>query len=134
LTGHIFSFPHETRLPLCFFFSASPLFVSLVSLSLSCYIHSMPISKADVEHVALLARLRLTEDEKEMFTVQLGQILEHAGKIAELDTADIEPTSHAVPTVNVFRTDEVGPELSVEEALSNAPEREGDAFGVPKIV
>lgn len=94
----------------------------------------MPISKADVEHVALLARLDLTDDEKETLTSQLGHILEHAGKIAELDTASVEPTAHAVPTVNVFRADEVGPELSVEEALSNAPEREGDAFGVPKIV
>lgn len=94
----------------------------------------MPISKADVEHVALLARLRLTEDEKATLTVQLGQILEHAGKIAELDTRKVEPTAHAIPTVNVLRADEVGPELSVDETLSNAPEREDDAFGVPKIV
>jgi len=94
----------------------------------------MPISKSDVEHVALLARLSLTDEEKETLTVQLGQILEHAGKIAELDTSAVEPTSHAIPTVNVLRADKVGTELSVEEALSNAPEREDDAFGVPKIV
>lgn len=93
----------------------------------------MPISKSDVEHVALLARLRLTDEEKETLTVQLGQILEHAGKIAALDTSAVEPTSHAIPTVNVLRADKVGTELSVEEALSNAPEREDDAFGVPKI-
>ncbi|MDP1809283.1 MAG: Asp-tRNA(Asn)/Glu-tRNA(Gln) amidotransferase subunit GatC [Actinomycetota bacterium] len=94
----------------------------------------MPISKSDVEHVALLARLSLTDEEKEILTVQLSQILEHAGKIAALDTSAVEPTSHAVPTVNVMRADKVGTELSVEEALSNAPERENDAFGVPKIV
>lgn len=94
----------------------------------------MPISKSDVEHVALLARLSLTDEDKEILTVQLSQILEHAGKIAELDTSAVEPTSHAVPTVNVMRADKVGTELSVEEALSNAPERENDAFGVPKIV
>lgn len=93
----------------------------------------MPISKADVEHVALLARLSLTDEETETLTVQLGQILEHAGKIAELDTGAVEPTAHAIPTVNVLRADKVGTELSVEEALSNAPEREADAFGVPKI-
>lgn len=94
----------------------------------------MPISKADVEHVALLARLALSEEEKDKLAAQLNQILDHAGKIGELDTADVEPTSHAIPTVNVFREDKVGPELSVEAALANAPEREDDAFGVPKIV
>ena len=94
----------------------------------------MPISRADVEQVALLARLSLSDEEKETLTVQLGQILEHAGKIAELDTGKVEPTSHAIPTVNVLRADVVGPELSVDEALSNAPDREDNAFGVPKIV
>jgi len=94
----------------------------------------MSITRADVEHVAMLARLSLTDEEKEIFTKQLGQILEHAGKIAELDTSQVEPTAHAIPTVNVLRTDAVGPELPVDEALKNAPEREADTFGVPKIV
>ena len=93
----------------------------------------MPISKTDVEQVALLARLRLSDAETETLTVQLGQILDHAGKIAELDTAQVEPSAHAIPTVNVLRADVVGPELSVDDALSNAPDRENDAFGVPKI-
>jgi len=94
----------------------------------------MPISKSDVEHVALLARLKLTDEETETLTFQLGQILEHAGKIAELDTGAVEPTAHAIPTVNVLRADKIGPELTADEALSNAPAREADAFAVPKIV
>jgi len=94
----------------------------------------MPISKDDVEHVALLARLSLSDEEKETLATQLSQILEHAGKIAELDTGEVEPSAHAIPTVNVLREDKVGSELSVDEALQNAPKREGDAFNVPKIV
>ena len=87
-----------------------------------------------MEHIALLARLYLSEPEKEMFTKQLGQILEHAGKISRLDTAAVEPTSHAMAIRNVWRADELKPCLSKEEALSNAPEEEAGAFKVPKIV
>ncbi len=94
----------------------------------------MPISKKDVEHVAFLARLDISEAETETFTKQLGQILEHAGKIAELDTKNVEPTAHPIPIVNVLRDDKTGQELTVDEALKNAPDREDDAFGVPKIV
>jgi aspartyl-tRNA(Asn)/glutamyl-tRNA(Gln) amidotransferase subunit C len=94
----------------------------------------MPISKADVEHVALLARLALTEDEKDTLTDELSQILDHAGKIAALDTSRVEPTAHAIPVTNVFREDVVGPELELERALANAPDREDDAFAIPKIV
>jgi aspartyl-tRNA(Asn)/glutamyl-tRNA(Gln) amidotransferase subunit C len=92
------------------------------------------ITKKDVEHVALLARLALTEEEKERFTKQLGKILEHAGKIKEIDTSKVPPTSHIVPLDNVFREDKAGECLSQEEALSNAPEKEEGAFLVPKIV
>ncbi|RJQ31352.1 MAG: Asp-tRNA(Asn)/Glu-tRNA(Gln) amidotransferase subunit GatC [Actinobacteria bacterium] len=92
------------------------------------------ITKKDVEHIALLSRLDLTEEEKDKLVNQLGQILEHAGKIASLDTSKVEPTSHAVETKNVLRKDVKGPSLSQEEALSNAPEIEEGSFVVPKIV
>lgn len=92
------------------------------------------ISKKDVEHIALLARLGLTDKEKEKFTKQLGNILEHAAKISEIDTSKIEPTSHAVDLKNVFREDKVKKSLSQEEALSNAPKEEEGQFKVPKII
>lgn len=92
------------------------------------------ISKKDVEHVALLARLGLTEEEKERFLRQLQQILEHAGKISELDTEKIPPTSHVLPLKNVFRPDKARDYLSQKEALKNAPKQEDGFFVVPKIV
>lgn len=92
------------------------------------------IQKKDVEHIALLARLALTEDEKELFTGQLGQILEHAGKIQALDTEGVAPTSHVVPLINVLREDKNGACLTAKEALSNAPKEEDGGFAVPKIV
>jgi len=94
----------------------------------------MAISKKDVDHVAHLARLHLTEDEKEMFTRQLSHILDHAGKIAELDTSEVTATSHVVPMKNVMRDDKVEKSLSQEEALSNAPKKEDGAFAIPRIV
>lgn len=94
----------------------------------------MAISKKDVEHVAHLARLYLNEAQKEMFAKQLSQILDHAGRIAELDTADVEPTSHVIPLRNVMREDKINEPLSQGEALSNAPEKEDGGFAVPKIV
>lgn len=94
----------------------------------------MAISKKDVEHVAMLARLYLTEAEKEMFTKQLDQILEHAGKVKQADTKGLEPTSHAVAVKNVFREDVVCPGLTRDAALKNAPKRDNHAFVVPKIV
>ena len=94
----------------------------------------MTIGKKDVEHVARLARLLLSDEEKEMFAAQLNHILDHAGKIAELDTTDVEPTSHVVPMRNVMREDKAGDCLSQEEALSNAPEKEDGGFVVPRIV
>lgn len=94
----------------------------------------MAISKDDVEHVAWLARLSLNDEEKEKFTRQLSVILDHAGKIAEADTSDVEPTSHVLPLRNVFRRDETRACLSQEEALANAPKKERGAFVVPKIL
>jgi len=92
------------------------------------------IEGKDVEYVAWLARLDLSGEEKERFTRQLGQVLEHAEKIKSLDTEDVEPTSHAIPLKNVMRDDEVRPCLTQEEALSAAPHAEGGYFMVPKIV
>jgi len=94
----------------------------------------MSISKQEVEHVAWLARLALDEDEKERFTEQLQVILEHAGRIAEVDTSAVEPMTHSLELVNVTRADETRECLSREAALSNAPEQEDGYFVVPKIV
>jgi len=94
----------------------------------------MKISKDDVKHVARLARLRLTEEEKEKFGKQLNQILAYVEKLNELNIENVEPTSHVVPLTNVLRKDEVKPSLSEEEALANAPERKGKYFKVPKII
>ncbi|NPV58236.1 MAG: Asp-tRNA(Asn)/Glu-tRNA(Gln) amidotransferase subunit GatC [Actinobacteria bacterium] len=92
------------------------------------------IEKKDVEYVAWLARLELSEEEIERFTRQLGQVLEHAEKIKSLDTSEIRPTSHPLPLKNVMREDLVKPGLTQEEALSNAPRAEGGYFVVPRII
>jgi aspartyl-tRNA(Asn)/glutamyl-tRNA(Gln) amidotransferase subunit C len=84
-----------------------------------------------VEHVAKLARLELTEDELERFAGQLNAILEAVGKVSELDLAGVEPTLHPLELSNVFAEDEPRPSLPVEDALANAPDREGGAFRVP---
>ncbi len=94
----------------------------------------MKISKEDVEHVAKLARLRLTEEEKGKFGKQLNQILEYVEKLNELNIDGVEPTSHVVPLKNVLREDEVKPSLSEEDALSNAPDKKGNFFKVPRII
>ncbi|GAB6180259.1 Asp-tRNA(Asn)/Glu-tRNA(Gln) amidotransferase subunit GatC [Desulfotomaculum defluvii] len=92
------------------------------------------ISKQDVEHVALLARLELKEEEKELYTQQLNKILEAAKALQELNTDDVPPTAHVLPIQNVFREDKVGKHIDPEKALSNAPDREENFFKVPKIV
>ena len=91
----------------------------------------MAISRDDVLHVARLARLALREDEVERLQEQLNAILDAVGKVSELDLSDVPPTSHPLALVNVFGADEPAPCLPVEEALANAPEREGDFFRVP---
>ena len=92
---------------------------------------AMAITRDDVVHVAKLARLELTEAELERFAGQLNAILEAVGKVSELDLASVEPTQHPLELSNVWAEDEPRPSLPVEEALANAPEREGDAFRVP---
>ena len=92
----------------------------------------MPV-EIDIEHVAKLARLQLTDEEKAKLASQLGQILEHAARIGEVAAADVVPTASPIPRANVYREDIAEPSLPVDEALRNAPEREGDRFRVPRI-
>lgn len=92
------------------------------------------ISKQNVEHVALLARLKLNEEEKELYTQQLNKILDAAKALQEVNTDNVPPTAHVLPIQNVFREDRVGKHIDTEKALSNAPEREENFFKVPKIV
>jgi aspartyl-tRNA(Asn)/glutamyl-tRNA(Gln) amidotransferase subunit C len=94
----------------------------------------MAISEKDVRHVALLARLAITDAEVQKFTQQLDDILEHAGKISALNVENVPPTSHAIPLKNVFREDKIGNCLTPEDALANAPKEEDQAFVVPRIV
>jgi aspartyl-tRNA(Asn)/glutamyl-tRNA(Gln) amidotransferase subunit C len=91
----------------------------------------MAIDREQLLHVAHLARLELREDEAERLEGQLNDILEAVSKVSELDLSDVPPTSHPLEVVNVWGDDEPGPCLSSEEALANAPEREGDFFKVP---
>ncbi|OEH85182.1 asparaginyl/glutamyl-tRNA amidotransferase subunit C [Desulfuribacillus stibiiarsenatis] len=94
----------------------------------------MSITIKEVEHVANLARLQLSEQEQEKFTGQLNSILHLAEKINELSTDDVEPTSHVLDIKNVMRKDEVVPSLPREEALRNAPSNEDGHFKVPPII
>ncbi|MBR1977773.1 Asp-tRNA(Asn)/Glu-tRNA(Gln) amidotransferase subunit GatC [bacterium] len=87
----------------------------------------------DVEHVAKLARLELTEEEKVKFSKQLGDVLGYVNAMNEVDTTDVKPMSHAVEFSNVMREDVEIYEQTREELMSNAPDREGDFFKVPKI-
>lgn len=92
------------------------------------------ITKEDVDHVALLGRLELTEEEREMYTRQLNDILGHFQSLERLNTEDVQPTAHVLPLKNVYREDWVGQHLSRDEVLSNGPDLEENCFKVPKIV
>jgi len=91
----------------------------------------MAISRDEVLHVARLARLALTDDEVERLTAELDKILEAVGIVAELDLADVPPTSHPLDLANVWDDDVPHDSLSVEDALANAPEVEDGLFRVP---
>jgi aspartyl-tRNA(Asn)/glutamyl-tRNA(Gln) amidotransferase subunit C len=91
----------------------------------------MAIDREQLLHVAHLARLELREEEIERLEGQLNDILAAVSKVSELDLADVPPTSHPLDAVNVWEDDEPRPCLTAEEALANAPEREGDFFKVP---
>ncbi|HHT9119092.1 MAG TPA: Asp-tRNA(Asn)/Glu-tRNA(Gln) amidotransferase subunit GatC [Candidatus Hypogeohydataceae bacterium YC41] len=92
------------------------------------------IDKKTIEHVALLARLELSEEEKELFVSQLGDILTYIEKLKELDTSKVEPMAYATATTNVFREDVPTPSLKLEEVLKNAPAKFQDFFKVPKVI
>ncbi len=94
----------------------------------------MKITRAEVEHVARLARLELSPEEAETFTGQMDAILAYVDKLNEMDTAAITPTSHAVPMENAFRDDVARPGIGVEAALANAPDRTCSFFRVPKVI
>jgi aspartyl-tRNA(Asn)/glutamyl-tRNA(Gln) amidotransferase subunit C len=91
------------------------------------------LTKEEIEHIAELAKITLTEDEKELFTEQLERILEYFRKIDELDLEDVEPTTHTMDTSNVFRDDVEKESLPPEEVLSNAPDKEDRYFKAPRV-
>lgn len=94
----------------------------------------MKITRAEVEHVARLARLALTEEELQALTGQMDAILGYVEQLNELDTDGIVPTAHAVPMENAFREDAVKPSIGIERALQNAPDADEHSFKVPKVI
>lgn len=94
----------------------------------------MTIDRAEVRKVANLARLNITESEEAEFTTQLNSILEYFDQLSELDTTDVEPTTRAIETSNITRTDKITPFPDKEELLKAAPEQQGEFFRVPKII
>ncbi len=94
----------------------------------------MSVTIKDVEHIAALARLEFSGEEKEKFTHQLNDILRYIEKLNELDTSNVEPLSHVIELSNVFRDDVVKPSISAEEALKNAPSKVDTFFKVPKVI
>ncbi len=94
----------------------------------------MALDRSAVDHVARLARLDLTEEERERMQKELTGILQHAEKIQSLDLDDVPATSHALPLSNVLRPDVARPSLPIEEALANAPVSEDGRFRVPRII
>ncbi|MDD5557214.1 MAG: Asp-tRNA(Asn)/Glu-tRNA(Gln) amidotransferase subunit GatC [bacterium] len=94
----------------------------------------MTIGRDEVEHVARLARLRLTDEERERFTAQLAAILDYVRKLNEIDTAGVEPTAHVLPLRNVTRPDEVRPSLEREGVLRLAPRADDGFIMVPRVI
>ena len=94
----------------------------------------MPIDRKAVDHVARLARLALSEEDRSRMQTELTQILEHVEKVQALDLDGVEPTAQALPLINVMRPDEVGPCLTQKEALAGAPVEEDGRFKVPRIL
>jgi aspartyl-tRNA(Asn)/glutamyl-tRNA(Gln) amidotransferase subunit C len=94
----------------------------------------MKLSLAQVEHVAKLAQLALTDQEKELYREQLSAILQYAERLQELDTGDIPPTASVLPLQNVMRDDEVQPSLPLADVLTNAPAVENNCFQVPVVL
>jgi aspartyl-tRNA(Asn)/glutamyl-tRNA(Gln) amidotransferase subunit C len=94
----------------------------------------MPLSREDVEHIALLARLHLTDEEKERYREQLSNILDHFTKLQELDTKNVQPMSSVVVEQSRLRPDEAGPAMEREDLLRNAPDAKENQFRVPPVL
>lgn len=94
----------------------------------------MSVTKKDVEYIAELARLKFKEEELESFTHQLNEILSYVDKLNELNTENVEPLSHPVENINVFRNDELKPSITTEDALKNAPDKTDEFFKVHKVI
>jgi len=94
----------------------------------------LKLSTQDVEYVAKLARLEVSEQEKEKFTAQLNDILLYIDKLNELDTTGVAPMTHAIAVTNAFREDKVVESLGTQKALANAPDARGEFFRVPKVI
>jgi aspartyl-tRNA(Asn)/glutamyl-tRNA(Gln) amidotransferase subunit C len=91
-------------------------------------------TEMDIQYVAHLARLSITDEEAKTWSAQLGKVLDYVEKLKEVDVTGVEPMAHAFPLVNVTRADEVRPSLAHEDALRNAPASANGLFIVPKIV
>ncbi len=94
----------------------------------------MSLTEKDVDHVAKLARLEISADERALYTKQLAAILEHADGLAKLDVSKVEPTAHILPLQNVFREDVSQPSMPREQILANAPDKAKGSIRVPKII
>lgn len=94
----------------------------------------MKISSREVEYVAHLARLEITEKETKKFTAQLNDILLYIDKLNELDTKGVESMSHAISVTNAFREDNILDSIGTEQTLANAPDARGEFFRVPKVI
>ena len=92
------------------------------------------ITEAEVRHISHLARLNPTDEEVQLFSGQLSEILAYVEQLNEVDTAEVQPTAHALPIRNVFREDVPATGLAPDRALANAPRREGQFFAVPKVL
>ncbi|HEY4300051.1 MAG TPA: Asp-tRNA(Asn)/Glu-tRNA(Gln) amidotransferase subunit GatC [Candidatus Didemnitutus sp.] len=92
------------------------------------------VPQLDIDYVARLARLALTDDEKREFARQLGDVLHHIEQLSRVDVSGVEPTAHAFPVENVWAEDVARPGLPVEQALRNAPAQRGQMISVPKVV
>jgi len=92
------------------------------------------ITNEEVEHVAWLAHVELSEEEKKLFTAQFNEILDYFEKIDEVDTEDVPPTYHVLGLVNVYREDEAKESMKGKDALRNAPKKERGFFKAPRIV
>jgi len=93
-----------------------------------------PLQRADVARVARLARLTLSDEELDLFTEQLGNVLEHANDMSAIDLEGVEPTAHPFGLINVFRSDVITPSLDREELLREAPDADSGRFAVPRIL